>query len=256
MQGLLSEESAKLKSISEEEYLSPALKRVSFINLTLTAADKTWRLKQYYKFMMIRHPLERLLSGYRDKIEPLLQMDYSVTNNQSLLKDNIIPKNMKFFEAHRRWIFSKYRPLDLLKWMSGRGSYNIQLTFSDFVQWIINSEDNSLNEHFSSVLNNAHPCIIRYNFYANFKNYSREVRLLVKRLDTNPNFFTDHNTHKAWDETKSVMKMYYSQLSSELKYRLFKRMYKELDFYYHLYPEDQWSHVELLGVNEPILVKV
>lgn len=253
MQGLIPKETAKLETISEQLYLAPAIRKASFINLTLTERDKAEKLKTYYKFMMVRNPLERLLSSYRDKIEPLLNFDSFSTTNESLLKENILPQGMEFFEAHRRWILTKYRPLELIRWMQNRGMYSLQLSFSDFVQWIIDSDDDYLNEHFSTTISNARPCLVRYNFYANFKNYSREVKLLVQKLNTSIKFFTDHNSHHPWEETRMLLKRYYSQLSPEVKYRLFKWMYRELDFYYHLYPEEQWSHADLLGIMEPIL---
>ena len=253
VQGLIPEETAKMDTISEQVYLAPAIRKASFINLSLTEREKAEKLKTYYKFMMVRNPLERLLSSYRDKIEPLLYFNSSHVTKEFLLKENIRPQEMEFFEAHRRWILTKYRPLDLMRWVQNRGAYNLQLTFSDFVQWIVDSDDDTLNEHFSTTMSNAHPCTVRYHFYANFKNYSREVKLLVQKLNTTINFFTDHNSHHPWEETRVLLKKYYSQLSPELKYHLFKWIYKELDFYYHLYPEEQWSHADLLGILEPVL---
>ncbi len=36
---------------------------------TFTTKQIEFRLKNYFKFMFIRHPLERVLSAYRDKVE-------------------------------------------------------------------------------------------------------------------------------------------------------------------------------------------
>ena len=238
-------------TISESQYLTPAIQKASFLNTTLTDKERMKRIKTYYKFMMIRNPLEWLVSAYRDKLEHILT--FNVSYSHILLKKPTFQKGVDFFESHKHWIMTEYRPLDFLKWAQARGTHDLQLTFSDYIQWILDSDDDSLNEHFASILSVSHPCLVRYHFYANFKNYSREVHLLVQRLNASTEYFTDHSTHNPWKETRVLLHKYYSQLSPELKYRLFQRMFVELDFYYHLYPEEQWSHAELLGVTEPVL---
>jgi hypothetical protein len=80
------------------------------------------------------------------------------------------------------------------------------------------------------------------------------VRLLIEKLNISSEYFTDHNSHGSiQDETHSKLPYYYSQLSDEMKRKLFVRMYNELDFYYHLYPEERWSHVDLLYRQQQVV---
>lgn len=48
----------------------------------------------------------------------------------------------------------------------------------------------------------------------------------------------------------TILYNYYSQLSLNLKRKLFKKWRMELDFYYHLYPEERNGHKVFLDVNE------
>ena len=57
-------------------FIVPAMSRVSFLNRTLTHNQKMSRISEYYKFMMIRDPLERLVSAYRDKMAAPLMAGY------------------------------------------------------------------------------------------------------------------------------------------------------------------------------------
>ena len=61
---------------STHRFIVPAMSKVSFLNRTLTHTQKMSRISEYYKFMMIRDPLERLVSAYRDKMAAPLMAGY------------------------------------------------------------------------------------------------------------------------------------------------------------------------------------
>ena len=62
--------------VEDSIYLEPALQHASFLNKTLTAKEKLQRMKDYYKFVIVRNPLERLISGYRNKVEKPVRWVY------------------------------------------------------------------------------------------------------------------------------------------------------------------------------------
>ena len=253
MQGAISNDSINWKD-ELEDHLRPAIKKVSFLNTQLTNQQRVRKLTQYYKYVMIRNPLDRLVSAYRNKIAPPLEFTEHDNKPSPLLQNGRIPKPLDIFEAHRRWILSKYQPKSYLEWAKSAGSYDLHVNFTTYVKWIINSADHDLNEHFSSIPYNTAPCRVQYHLYTNFKNYSREVGLLIQKLNFNPAYFVDQSEHKSSkDTTHARLHHYYSQLSPVLKEQLFHRMHRDLDFYYHLYPEDQWSHAEILNVTQPVL---
>ena len=251
MLGAIPADSVHWEKVSEKDYLRPAIMRHSFLTKTITENMKTYMLKKYFKFVMVRNPLERLVSAYRDKIEPPLKFFDSYRQLNHLKADFYHVKNVPQFQAQRYIIMLKYKPNSLIDWIRANGSYNISVDFPTYVRWIMDSRDADLNEHFSSILHNAAPCRVDYHLYLNFKNYSRDVHLLISRLNTSTDYFVDQSSHpQPGSDTRSTLPHYYSQLSPDSRRRLFVRMAPELDFYYHLYPEEQLSHIPLLGVNK------
>ena len=252
VQGLIPPESVNWEKVSEEQYLVPAMKKATFLNKTLTHSQRLQKVKKYFKFMMVRNPLERLVSAYCDKLEHPITFSSSYNGSNIML---LYKNELDSFEVHKRWILSQYRQAELERWTESGGNYTLQPSFSDFVRWIVDSDDSRMNEHFASTIVNAQPCKIQYHFYANFKHYSRDARLLIQKLNIHPHYFVDHTSHEPGNETSTKLHYYYSQLSPQLKRDLFEHMFQELDFYYHLYPEEQWSHAELLGVTKPVLTQ-
>ena len=186
--------------------------------------------------MILRHPLERLVSAFRNKIESPLQFSaiYSLT-----------------FEMHKRLILEQYQPMKLLAWIQSNGTYNLSVEFQTYIRWIIDMPNDKLNEHFSPMILLCQPCRLRYHFYANFKRLSAEMNLVMERYQIPTEYFYDHSKYQAGHDTSNVVQDYYSTVREELRLALLKDFHQELEFYYLLFPEDDGSHFELLGLTQP-----
>ena len=53
---------------STERPAEDTLRKVNRL-VNLKPAEREWRLKKYFKFIMLRNPLERLVSAYRNKVQ-------------------------------------------------------------------------------------------------------------------------------------------------------------------------------------------
>lgn len=217
----------------EGRFLQPSIGKASLLNENLSDEERLRRIRTYFKFTFIRHPLERLLSAYRDKISPPLQF-----TNQLSTPD-----------IYQRYILTKTRKEELEKWTASNGSYDISISFSEYIQWWVGADAKLIDEHYSPMLMNAQPCRVRYDFYGGFRLYVPDMTLVIKRLNGSANYFSSEGTHPAGQETGDILINYYSQLSVELKIALYERIYKELDFYYHLFPKESDSHKHILGFS-------
>lgn len=190
-------------------------------------------IQDYYKFVIIRHPLERLVSGFRNKIEPPF-------NDMSVQFPNYI----------KLTILQRYRTAEFEKWMDSKTKHNLSVTFKEFVLYYVNSDLTKINPHLKPVIHTCHPCRVRYNFYGNFRTYSQDALMAMQRLNIDSKYYRNKSLHSSSQQTSSYLGQYYDQLSDALKVRLYSKLRQELKFYYMLYPRERDSHIAILGVED------
>ena len=210
------------------------VQKASFLNYSLTESERLHKLQNYWKFIIIRNPLERLLSAFINKLSSPIDFNSS---------------NMDTFELHKRTIMEKYQ-LDKIKKSLKNGITTLHLDFETYLKWIVDTPNYKLNEHFAPIVDLSQPCRIRYNFYGNFKMYSSDMKAITARLHVPHEWFVDKSSHKHGRDTKDLMVPFYSVVSNETKQRLVKDIWRDLDFYYSLYPEETGSHNQILGLMD------
>ena len=70
--GLLPKKTIRWDCIENDNYREKALKKGNFAQKYLTLKSRLQHLQTHFKFMVVRNPLEGLVLGYRNKIEPPL----------------------------------------------------------------------------------------------------------------------------------------------------------------------------------------
>jgi len=190
----------------------------TFLNTNLEDSDRVDRLKKYWKVSILRNPLERLVSAYRDKI------------------------------------IGKKRKLHEKEWANEIMSmYNVsEVDFETYIKWIVDKHNKKLNEHFAPQYLLANPCVVRYNYYGNFKRLSEEMALISKWLKVHRRLFADFDYHSQMNRTENLVGNYFSIISDDLKTKLFWDFYLEFDFYFSLFPEELGS-IQILNLGESSL---
>ena len=149
----------------------------------------------------------------------------------------------------------RYRPVELKAWQQAFTvrPYNLSVTFPEFCDYISETYSKDLNEHFVPSMDICHPCLVQYDFYGNFQNFSSDSSQLIKKFNTDPKFYRDESLHRSHDQTRKKLLSYYRRLNHQDSVKLFGRLFDELLFYYTLYPSERDSHQELLGIDTPVI---
>ena len=163
-------------------------------------------LKNYFTFLFVRDPMERVLSAYKNKF----------------LKDN------KYF--HRRYgrdIIKQYRlnaTQQALKTGSG-------VTFPEFTKYLVKIR--SFNEHWAQFDKLCHPCAVNYDFIGRYENLAEDAPYLIKKagIDDRVSFppFRPSNT-------TAEMLHYYSQIPKQRILQMAKIYESDYEMFGYSFP--------------------
>ena len=113
-----------------------------------------YRIKNYYKMVMVRNPYERLLSAYRDKFENGIK-------NQTI-DNNYLPENKDTYETTT---FHEF--LTVIVKMNANASFSYDPYLSE-ASWEFGMK---LNPNWAKYTSVCHPCHIHYDHIGKFETF-------------------------------------------------------------------------------------
>ncbi|XP_069951080.1 carbohydrate sulfotransferase 13 isoform X2 [Cherax quadricarinatus] len=172
---------------------------------------------------VVRHPFERVLSAYRDKLE-----DY---------ERDIKDRGGYYYAIYGKRIVKAYR-----KFTSDDENHTYSLrkepTFREFVHYLLDTDVEEYDEHWRPVSLLCTPCHIRYDIIAKMETLSKDADFILyhRGLSSAVHMEWSHKTDQT-KKTSDVAKTYFSQLTSnEVKQLYYKYIIDFLMFEYELEP--------------------
>ena len=112
-------------------------------------------LRTYFKFLVVRHPLDRLVSAYRDKF---------VKRQASFLNEAVqirILFRSKFSESKKRYV-----------------------TFEEFVRYVLTTGMRNVtqNQHWATYEDLCQPCFIKYDYIGNLETMEEDSEVILRIL--------------------------------------------------------------------------
>ena len=239
-QGLIPE---SIASITSRKTIPDSVVKDVVASNSLTVYDKEsakLALKSYYKFIMYRNPLERLVSAYRSKVKRVLLQG--------------VEDERPHYNWLRKRIYKYTHPQEYRKWYHENGRSPVRITFPDFVSYWLDNDDYRTrhDSHLMPIFELCEPCRVRYHYYGNFATFEQDANVLASRIGTSMAYLRQSYYGDSERETDKLTSEYYKQLSLEQNIRVFERLAVELDFYYHLFPSETNSHMDILNITMQI----
>ena len=173
--------------------------------------------------------MERLVSAYRNKLDNDETVDYF-----KALQINII----RNYRKKRKYVKNKARLKTAL-----------HPTFPEFIDFMVETPFGNMDDHFLPITEICQPCLIHYDFYANFQLLSYDMESIFHLLDI-PRSYYLHSVEHPSQPTQQLVPEYFSQLSDEQMMRLTSKLFLEQKFYQSLYPEHlSWIQILLYQSN-------
>ena len=200
----------------------------------LSEEEQKTRLKHYFKFSFVRNPLERIVSGYRNKVA--VPINFA---NRNHWPDRILYQ-----------IIKKYEKTKYIEWSKTNfTSADFYPSFEGFIKYLTSVKLSTLNEHFRPFMDLCQPCAVNYNFIGNFYNLPDEAYRIISFLGIPRDYYLNRVEHPSTN-TSTIVSLYFDTITVQLKVRLLERFSQELLLYYLLYPADSKRDVKMLGLTQ------
>lgn len=175
---------------------------------SLKPEEIRYRLTHYFKFMFVREPMERLLSAYRNKFGEIesYQRKYGVE------------------------IIKRYRK----GYAKGASVTGDDVTFAEFVRYLLDEDVERMNEHWMPVYNLCQPCTVSYDFIGSYEHLEQDAEYVLQRIRAPP--FVRFPERQTWYKpvTTETLHYYLCSLPQKLLRELLPKYI--LDFSLFAYP--------------------
>ena len=158
------------------------LQLVLLNNQKFTEDQRQYMLKNFYKFMIVRDPFERLVSAFLHKFR---RMNHQIIS--SLRKPN--RNNTKTLIAGRN------------------------VSFTEYALHLINNPPWMLDMHFMPYENLCRPCNVKYDFISSIDTLSRDVTHVMRQIHANETKLHVRHNRAARTKTKQATADFLKELS-------------------------------------------
>ncbi|XP_071942362.1 carbohydrate sulfotransferase 10-like [Antedon mediterranea] len=218
---------SKLNQNKLNAYASKVLPRFSHLK---NKTEKEDVIELYLKFLFVRHPFSRVLSVFKNKLDP----------------------NTKF-ERASHWqrhlgmsIIKRYRKLDDYKKVARNVKKNYDLKFEEFVKYVGDPKLKPRNGHWNEVYGTCRPCAVSYNFIGKIETMTTDVEYLMKKTKLADDYkFPSMSLSSPTNSSgKKTMESYYQNIPVQDLQNLYRRY--TLDFKLFGYPKPDFVNGKIV----------
>lgn len=160
-----------------------------------TVEQAHYFIENFTKYVFVRHPFERLLSAYRNKLqEP--------------------SERSKYFQMRIGRDIVKHYRINATNESLQLGN---DVTFEEFALYLIDHYVPAFNEHWKPISELCYPCLIRYDFIGKYETLQSDAEFILKAINESHIKFPEVRL----SNTTTQIVRYYNTLPSQVIARLY-----------------------------------
>eukprot|EP00057_Strongylocentrotus_purpuratus_P009380 XP_011663854.1 PREDICTED: carbohydrate sulfotransferase 11 [Strongylocentrotus purpuratus] len=208
-------------NISALDHLGPNAKGrlyLDYLHKYPNVSQRRFMLQNYTKIVFARHPFTRLLSAFRSKLAPNISFYF----HPLLLGDERLRD--QWFKKYGRQIIERYRGKAEANRVSSNWSREYDLTFSEFIRFLVDPYTDSYNKHWSDIHSMCLPCDIDYDVIGKYETMTEDAEYVLRLANVDPKirFPTPDPTTMTNSSDGKLVDGYYKEVPKLLLYQLAK----------------------------------
>lgn len=194
----------KVKSIDEFKRREEAheIKIPDFTRFLRKRRIMEWKINHYYTFMFVRHPFERIVSAYRNKLSD--------------------PDSTYYQKSIGSIILRKYREgLSPEEYTAGRS-----VTFVEFINFILDQYKEKglayFDPHWQLIVKLCNPCRTKYNFVGKMENLLEDADFILNSVGYNISDFPVYGKDRYQQNINELMETHFAEIPETWIAKLYK----------------------------------
>ncbi|KAI6648811.1 Chondroitin 4-sulfotransferase [Oopsacas minuta] len=211
------------------------------------STDTARRVQTYTKFIIYRHPLERLVSAYGDKMAGNRnKFNFAVQYAKQIITVNYLEDNTKAGNYAKLSLEEKQEIKKQQQRMKLPGA-ELNITFLEFVTWVTSFLDKNmlyaLDIHWTPVTKLCNPCVTFYDILIDHDFINEESQILVDYLQENkksnpPIYFEEYPRIATRDKCNE----YFRRIPQNLREKLHKIYLNDFILFGYTYNGDSQDY--------------
>ncbi|XP_064092574.1 carbohydrate sulfotransferase 11-like isoform X1 [Macrobrachium nipponense] len=184
------------------------------------------------KFLFVRHPFQRLVSAYRNKLED----SYKEEDGQYFYNNygrNMVAKFRVNEKKENQKALSSQNAQDDKDSDPTEAEFRREPTFVEYVDYLINTDVTSYDEHWKPIWLQCHVCDFDYDYIIKYENFEEEIGLFINILKGNgqlPSTFALQWENRG-GTSANVTRQYLKQISDRKLWRLYEKYRHDFGYF-------------------------
>ncbi|XP_054753254.2 carbohydrate sulfotransferase 11-like [Lytechinus pictus] len=174
-------------------------------------SQRRFMLQNYTKFVFVRHPFNRVLSAFRDKLAPNISVFFRNEDRKGT-----------WISQYGQRIIDRYRGKAEADRVNSNWKQQYDLTFTEFIRFLVDPGIQSHNKHWDDIHSICKPCDINYDVIGKYETMSDDADFVLRLANIDPKikFPKPHPSHVTNSSDGSLADTVYKGVPKSLMYKL------------------------------------